>query len=319
MRKMVDAGKFFMLGFGGTRVPASLQQWVKKYGLGGAILFDRNIETPEQVTKLTRELKNLSSDFLISIDQEGGKFQRLKPPLFGAYPPACEVTLETAYDVGSTMGRELAALGINFDNAPVLDVNSNPKNPIIGNRSFSADPKLVAQMGQLFVQGFQDNHVIACGKHFPGHGDTSQDSHLTLPVVKKTREALEAVEFYPFRELMRHNQLPSIMTAHVVYTALDPDLPATFSKKIMIDLLRKEWGYKGVVITDDLGMAGALSRGDLPDVCIEAFTAGCDLLLVCDHHERHEELIEALAKAIAQSDPLKKRAQESLERIACLF
>lgn len=310
------AGQFFVLGFDGASVPASLKGLAERCGLGGVIHFDRNIESPKQLKGLNRKLQDLSPDqpLIISVDQEGGWFQRLKAPIFWQYPRACDVTVETALGVGRQMGAELHGLGFNFDNAPVLDVNTNTKNPIIGERSFNSDPKVVAQVGQLFIQGLQENGVMACGKHFPGHGDTSQDSHLTLPSVRHSRKRLQEVEFYPFRKLIREG-LQCLMTAHVVYYALDPDLPATFSKKIMTDLLRKEWGYEGLAITDDLGMAGSLSRGDISEACIEAFAAGCDLLLVCDHHERHLEIVEKFGKAVAQSDSLKKRVLESNRRI----
>ncbi|MBI5299154.1 MAG: beta-N-acetylhexosaminidase [Deltaproteobacteria bacterium] len=318
----MKAGEFFILGFDGKTVPNSLKELALRYGLGGVIHFDRNIESPSQLKKLNHALQNLSPDqpLLISVDQEGGRFQRLKSPLFGKYPPACDVNCTTALEVGRQMGAELHDLGFNFDNAPVLDVNINPNNPIIGKRSFSSDPRVVAQIGQLFIQGLQEKGIMACGKHFPGHGDTDTDSHLTLPVVRKNREVLEQCELYPFKKLIQTkyssaSALKCLMTAHVVYPALDPDLPATFSKKIMTDLLRKEWGYEGLVITDDLGMAGSLSRGDVPSACIEAFAAGCDLLLVCEHLERHFEIVEKFEKALTQSNFLKKRILESTERI----
>lgn len=318
----MKAGEFFVLGFDGKEVPISLKEIALRHGLGGVIHFDRNIESPSQLKKLNLELQNLSPDrsLIISVDQEGGRFQRLKPPLFGKYPRACDLDCTTALEVGRQMGAELHDLGFNFDNAPVLDVNINPNNPIIGERSFSSDPRVVAQVGKLFIQGLQENGVMACGKHFPGHGDTDTDSHLTLPVVRKNREALEQCELYPFKKLIqtKHSSayaLKCLMTAHVVYPTLDPDLPATFSKKIMTDLLRNEWGYEGIVITDDLGMAGSLSRGDVSSACIEAFAAGCDLLLLCEHLERHFEIVEKFEKALMQSDFLKKRALESTRRI----
>lgn len=310
------AGNAFILGFDGISVPASLKRLSERHGLGGVVLFDRNIESPEQLKQLTRELQPLSPDgsLIVSIDQEGGRFQRLRPPNFTAFPPACEVGVQTALDLGQRMGEQLATLGINVDFAPVLDVNTNPHNPIIGERSFGADPQVVAEVGKLFVQGLQEKGVWACGKHFPGHGDTDQDSHMTLPVVDHLIERLRAVELVPFRELIEAG-LRAVMTAHVLYQALDPEHPATFSSRILSGLLRKELGFKGLIITDDMGMVGSLSQADLPEGCIQAFVAGCDLLLVCDHHERHEEMIEALEKAMDRSEALQKRAWESLERI----
>ena len=311
-----DVGNFFILGFDGISVPASLKMLSKRHGLGGVILFDRNIESPWQLKRLTAQLQSLSplGSLLISTDQEGGKFQRLRPPHFTAFPPACEVVIKTALDLGRRMGQELAELGINVDFAPVLDVNTNPHNPIIGERSFGSDPQIVAEVGKLFVKGLQEKGVLACGKHFPGHGDTDQDSHLTLPVVDQPLERLHTVELVPYRELIGCG-LRAIMTAHVLYPALDPEHPATFSSMILCEILRKELGFEGLVVTDDIGMAGSLSQADLPEACIQAFAAGCDLLLVCEHHDRHEEIIESLRKAIHKSEVLKKRAWESSERL----
>jgi len=311
-----DAGNFFILGFDGISVPASLKMLSKRHGLGGVILFDRNIESPMQLKRLTAQLQSLSpsGSLLISIDQEGGKFQQLRPPYFTAFPPACEVAIQTALDLGRMMGQELVELGINVDFAPVLDVNTNPNNPIIGERSFGSNPQFVAEVGKLFVKGLQKRGILACGKHFPGHGDTDQDSHLTLPVVNHSEERLHTVELVPFRELIGWG-LRAIMTAHVLYPALDPEHPATFSPIIMCEILRKELGFEGLIVTDDMGMAGSLSQADLPEACIQAFVAGCDLLLVCEHHDRHEEIVESLRKSIHKSEALKKRARESIERL----
>ena len=309
------AGPFFVLGFDGFSVPKSLTQIHQRHGLGGVILFDRNIESPTQVRNLNHALRKLSPEksLIISIDEEGGRFQKLKAPVFGQYPRACDVDSTTALAVARKMGAELHDLGFNFDNAPVLDVNTNPGNPIIGERSFGSDPRRVAEVGRLFIQGLQENGVLACGKHFPGHGDTSQDSHLTLPVVNHSKERLHSVELLPFRELIK-GELKCLMTAHVLYPALDEKHPATFSAKILDELLRKEFGYDGMVVTDDMGMAGSLSQADLPEACIQAFAAGCDLLLVCEHPDRHEAIIAALETAIEKSPVLQKRAEESLER-----
>lgn len=313
---MVNAGQFFVLGFDGKEVPASLEKLCKSHGLSGVILFARNIKSPPQLKKLTRGLRSVAGkrSFIISVDQEGGRFQRLKPPAFGSYPPACEVSADTALELGKRMGQELASLGINVDYAPVLDVNTNPDNPIIGVRSFNEDPYEVTKIAELFVKGLASMGITACGKHFPGHGDTSQDSHLTLPVVDHPQERLQSIELVPFRELVGWG-LRMIMTAHVLYPTLDPEHPATFSPRILGDLLRQELGFEGLVITDDMGMAGALSQADLSEACVEAFAAGCDLLMVCEHWERHEEIISALEEEIDKSPALQKRAQESTKRI----
>lgn len=311
-----NIGNFFILGFDGMSVPASLKNLSKRHGLGGVILFGRNVESPEQLRKLTARLHSLSSSgsLIISIDQEGGRIQRLKPSDFTTFPPACEVTPLTAFDLGQKMGQELADLGINVDFAPVLDVNTNPHNPVIGDRSFGSDPRRVADIGKLFIKGLQEKGVLACGKHFPGHGDTNQDSHTTLPVVNQPIKRLYDVEIFPFKALIGFG-LKAIMTAHVLYPTLDKENPATFSEKILGKILRKKLGFEGLIVTDDMGMAGALSQADVPEACVQAFAAGCDLLLVSQNVDRHEEIITFLEKSIHKSEALKERARESFERI----
>jgi beta-N-acetylhexosaminidase len=312
----LDAARFFVLGFDGRAVPERLRALQARSPLGGVALFARNVEAPEQVRALCAGLRSLGIQ-LIAVDQEGGRFQRLPPPRFGAYPAACEVAPEQAREVGARMGAELSSLGITVDFAPVLDVNTNPENPIIGVRSFGSDPARVAAAGCAFVAGLQSRGVLACGKHYPGHGDTGEDSHFTLPTVSLPAGTLRAVHARPFGEAFRAG-LRLVMTAHVLYPALDPDKPATFSAAILRDLLRGEQAFTGCVITDDMGMAGALSQADLPLACVEAFAAGCDLLLVCEHHDRHEEVIAALGAEIARSPALAQRADESARRIADL-
>ncbi len=316
----ISAGKFFVLGFDGYEVPDSLKKIAGEHGLAGIILFDRNIESAEQVAELSRQLQELSADhpLVISIDQEGGRFQRLKPPIFGDYPRACDVNRTDAYGVGQRMGKELASLGITIDYAPVLDVCTNSENPIIGERAFSSDPAEVIAIASEFVKGMQEQGVLACGKHYPGHGDTHEDSHLTLPAVNHSMQRLQEVELLPFRELLG-TAIRIVMTAHILYPALDPDHPATFSSKILNDLLRQQQGYQDLIITDDLGMEGALSQADLPGVCVQAFSAGCDLLMVCDHHEKHVEIIETFSQSIRQSEMLQKRALESSERLCSVL
>jgi len=321
---MIDvcAGELFVLGFDGLHAPPpSLVRLHERWGLGGAILFARNVEAPDQVRGLTAALRAMAPEpwFHVSTDQEGGRFQRLPPPAFGTYPAACDVDPADAFTVGERMGRELAGLGVSLDLAPVLDTHTNPDNPIINVRSFSPDPSAVATAGKAFVRGLKRHGVHACGKHFPGHGDTALDSHLDLPRVDHVRERLDAVELHPFREVIADGQLSCVMPAHVVYPALDPDRPATYSSLVLEGVLRRELGFTGVALTDDLGMAGALSFGDLVDCCVEAFAAGCDQLLVCEHHDRHEACVAAVAEAIAKSAALTARFATSRARIRRTF
>jgi beta-N-acetylhexosaminidase len=318
--------KLFVWGFDGTSVSSRLRRLLRTHRIAGSILFKRNIESMGQMRALTTSLKKSGGlRFLIAIDEEGGRVSRL-PPGAVKFPPAAfwgqfyerEKDLRFITHMGRLLGRELKSVGVNLDFAPVLDVNSNPKNPIIGDRAFSDDPKKAARVALAFADGLRREGILACGKHFPGHGDTSTDSHRTLPTVKRSRAGLERVEFLPFRKAVAGG-IPMLMTAHVVYPALDPKLPATLSPKILQDLLRKKMGYRGVVISDDLQMK-AVSRTYAPEeAAVLALAAGCDLLLVCEGFEKiGPRVLEKTAREVVQSPVLRRRLAESLARVAHL-
>ena len=236
----------FVSGFEGTSLNSQTEKLISEQGIGGLILFERNFENPKQLKSLIEDLQSLtapnSPPLFISVDQEGGRVTRLKKN-FTQFPPMSCLgkagSDELAYRFGMAMGKEMRAVGINMDYAPVLDVHSNPENPIIGKRAISSDPNVVARLGCKIIQGFQDAGTIPVGKHFPGHGDTSQDSHLILPRVERNKESLEQSELVPFSKAFQKG-LDVIMTAHVVYPAWDKNSAATFSKPILRDLLRKK-------------------------------------------------------------------------------
>ncbi|HEX9154160.1 MAG TPA: glycoside hydrolase family 3 protein, partial [Nitrospira sp.] len=233
-------GQLLMVGFMGTSVTPELASFIKEYKPGGVILFSRNLESVGQIVELTNDLQRCSprSPLLISIDQEGGRVSRL-PKGFTIFPP-CELlgrcnSSELAYAAAATIAKELKAVGVNMNMAPVLDVNSNPDNPVIGDRAFGSTPDVVSEMALVTAAGLQDHKVVACGKHFPGHGDTNADSHKELPVVQASRERLEVVEFPPFRRAVTAG-IATMMTAHVLYKALDDQLPATLSSAVITNL-----------------------------------------------------------------------------------
>jgi beta-N-acetylhexosaminidase len=312
-------GQLFMIGFTGTSVSPELASFIKDYRPGGVILFSRNLESTEQIVELTNELQRCSpkSPLLISIDQEGGRVSRL-PKDFTIFPP-CELlgrcnSSDLAYAAAATVARELRAVGINMNMAPVLDVNSNPGNPVIGDRAFGSTPRIVAELGLVTAAGLQDNNVVACGKHFPGHGDTSTDSHKELPIVDASRDRLEAVELLPFRRAAKAG-VATIMTAHVLYKALDYELPATLSSAIITDLLRKEMHYDGVVITDDLEMHAIADHYGSGDAAVRAVLAGCDILLICKEKDMEIAAFEALEKAVSSGKIDIQRLDQSVARI----
>ncbi len=295
-------GQLFMLGIQGTELSKEVRDLFKTYHPGGVILFNRNLEDSVQAAHLTNALQKLAPKMplLVSIDQEGGRVARL-PKSFTAFPGQGALgragRTDLAYAFAEVTAAELRAIGANMNLAPVLDVNTNPHNPTIGDRAFSHDPEQVETLGLAVVAGLQDNHVLACGKHFPGHGDTVTDSHKTLPTVSHRIDRLRDIELRPFAHCIS-NGLAVIMSAHVRYPALDPEHPATLSPAIMTDLLRKELHFTGLALTDDLEMHAILDHYGIEEAAIRALQAGADILLICKDHERQVAAMEAVYEAV---------------------
>lgn len=314
---MTGLGDLFMLGFAGNDL-SFLEAWARENGLGGVILFSRNLDAPAAIAALSESLRHLTPDLppLIAVDQEGGRVARLAEP-FTQWPPARALgragSEELARDVGQAIGSELASAGFTMNMAPVLDVDTNAANPIIGDRAFAADPDLVARLGGAIARGLADAGVLATGKHFPGHGDTAADSHLTLPVVAHGRDRLLSVEVAPFRATAPH--LPALMTAHVLYPALDAENPATLSPAILTDLLRGDIGYDGVVVSDDMEMAGIADRWPAGEAACRFVRAGGDLVLVCLRPEVQREALDAVRRAAARGEIPAPRLEEARARI----
>ena len=308
-----------MIGFEETEVTPGLRTWMQEYRPGGVILFSRNLIHAEQIAKLTNDLQTLASDvpLLIAIDQEGGRVSRL-PSDFTIFPPAAIVaksgSTDLAYQAAAVTAQELRSVGINMNMAPVLDIHTNPANPIIGNRAFGTEPDQVCKMGAATIAGLQDHRVLACGKHFPGHGDTSKDSHLELPTVPVSRTRLDEIELQPFRHAIQ-NGLQAMMTAHVHYPALDPTYPATLSSTILSDLLRQELGFSGVILSDDLEMRAILNYDTVGKAAIRSLQAGADMLLICKSRELATETFGALHKAVATHELDSMKIEASLTRI----
>lgn len=320
-------GQLMMIGFDGTTVEPELRQMITEYHIGGVILFARNIESPQQAAALTNALQQIAIEsghpgLFISIDQEGGRVARLTEDKgFTEFPSAMALAAtgdsQNAYRAAAAMAAEMRAVGININFAPVLDVNNNPANPIIGIRSFSADPRLVTEYGLAFARGLEDHHVLAFGKHFPGHGDTSTDSHLTLPLVPHDRARLEAIELMPFRAFIQA-KLAGIMTAHVTFPAIDatPRLPATLSRPVLTGLLRQELGYDGLIVTDSLEMGALAEIGYPPEAAAPlALAAGADLLLFNRDHDMHRRAFANLMQAVQDGSIPLDQVDASLQRV----
>ena len=310
-------------GFPGTSLNSEVEELIETFHIGGFILFERNFEDPEQLAELIANLQAFAKQastpapLFISVDQEGGRVSRLNPP-FTRFPDPCCLGIakseSLAQRFGLALGRELNAVGINMDYAPVLDVNTNPKNPIIGKRAFSNDPDWAGQLGIAFMKGMHEAGVLSVGKHFPGHGDTNLDSHLALPVVDRSKEILEQVELPPF-QLAIQNGLDVIMTAHVIYRAWDEKNTATFSPMIIENILRKRLGFKGLVMSDDLEMKAVLDHVNFALFPTQGLDAGLDLFLICHDREKVKSLQNQMIKDLESGKIAPARIEQSLQRI----
>ena len=320
-------GQLVVVGFGGCTVSAELRALAREWDLGGVVLFGRNIEAPEQVAELAFESQELAHDvpLWVSVDQEGGRVARLRAP-FTEWPPMRG--LGRSGDAGlaerfaTALADELSAVGVTLDFAPVLDVYNEAADPVIGDRALSSDPDEVGRIGGVIIETLQRHGIAACAKHFPGHGDTRADSHDELPVVEHPPERLREHEMAPFRAAIAAD-VASVMTAHVLYPALDDEQPATLSRTIVDAILRRELGHKGLVVTDDLDMGAITGSHTVGQAAVRALDAGCDTVLMCgDSIERHAAVIEAIIHAV-ETDVLDgrliERARVRQQRVKARF
>jgi beta-N-acetylhexosaminidase len=296
------AASVLLIGFAGLEPAPEVRALIGR-GVAGVILFRRNVVAPPQIFELCRSLKSLTEGhpLLCAVDQEGGRVARLRQG-FTQFPAMRTLgqtgDADLAEEVGLAIGRECRAVGFDLDFAPVLDVDTNPDNPVIGDRSFGTSPELCATMGAAIIRGLQASGVAACGKHLPGHGDTHQDSHLTLPRLTHGFERLDEVELLPFRRAIATG-VASLMTAHVVFPSLDPSYPVTLSEPALA-ALRLRLGLteetSPLIIADDLEMSAVSESWDIATAAPLAIAAGCDVLLVCHRIDRQEVAFEALCR-----------------------
>jgi len=320
-----EIGQLFVVGFPEKEINPELKELIHDYHIGGVILFAHNIGRPEEVLHLTKSLQREAKEagykypLLIGIDEENGTVKRLKEGAVeypGAMALAATQDADYAYQIAKATADDLKQLGINWNYAPVLDVNNNPENPVIGVRSFGEIPGVVSEYGIAFMKGLQDNGVAPAIKHFPGHGDTHVDSHLALPKIEHDVERLREIELVPFKAAIAEGA-DSIMTAHIVFPALEPEAgrPATLSKNILTGLLREELGFEGVVVTDALEMEAIADTIGIPTGALEALKAGADQLLVAHYPEEQMASINKIIKAVKNEEISEKRIRESLKRI----
>ncbi|MCS6924486.1 MAG: beta-N-acetylhexosaminidase [Candidatus Binatia bacterium] len=315
-------GQLFMVGIPHPVLDHQTRSLLDDLRPGGIILLRRNYTNPDALSQLCAQLHSLDPQNppFIALDHEGGRVHRLAPP-FTHFPPARLLgqagSVALAYQVGFAMGCELRSVGVDINFAPVLDVLTNTGNTVIGDRAFAADPQQVAQLGCALARGLREAGVIPCGKHFPGHGATLVDSHEDLPRDERPKDEIERIDLFPFRCAIAE-QLEMVMTAHVLYPALDPLFPATLSPVIIGGVLRHTLGFRGVVVSDDLEMGAIARHSTITQAALAALKAGADLLLLCHHAELALAAREACVEALQRGELSSHRLTAALERLSAL-
>lgn len=315
---MTDPARLVLAGFEGTSAAAPSVQHLLDLGVGGLLLFGRNVESPSQVRDLLAAVVAATGrPLLLAVDQEGGRVARLRAPLT-VWPPMAAVGAADdeglARATGRALASEIGAVGFNFVLAPVLDVRFEGTTDAIGDRAFGDDPARVTRLGLALAAGIGDAGLLACAKHFPGHGRVTVDSHVDMPICPLDEAALLERCVAPFAEAARVG-IDAIMTAHVLYPALDPDLPATLSEAIVGGLLRGRLGFDGVVLTDDMEMGAIVRRFGIAEACVRAVRAGVDGVLVCRDLEAIEQTVAALRAEADRDAAFAARCVEAAERL----
>jgi beta-N-acetylhexosaminidase len=316
-------GRLFMAGLPGTKLDADTEALIRDYCLGGVILFSRNIEDPVQLATLCKDLQDRAMTYhgiplFLAIDQEGGPVARLREP-FTCFPGneaigADPKPVDRAREFAEVTAREMTLVGLNMDLAPVVDVRRGAPEKHLAGRTFSNDPEKVAILGQIVVTELQKNGIMAVVKHFPGLGKTSLDPHHHLPTIELDDKEMEEINLPPFKEAMAAG-VSGIMTSHAIYPALEPELPATLSSKILVELLRQTMGFKGLILTDDLEMGAIKKEWGVAEGAVASFEAGADILLICEDQSEVLKSIEILRRKVILGDISGHRLHQSIGRI----
>lgn len=314
-------GQLLIVGFEGTKINEDTTSLIEELKVGGIIFFKRNIENGEQVLELTNGLKSLNKNnkisLFVSIDEEGGQVSRL-PKEYERLPEARKIgdlnNEDTSFKYGELLGLRLNSLGFNLDYAPVMDINSNPDNPVIGNRAFGSTPELVSKHGIQIIKGLKSQNIINSIKHFPGHGDTSTDSHINLPIINKTVEEMREFEFIPFARSIEEG-VDMVMVAHILFPEIDKKNPSTMSKQIINGLLREELEFEGVVISDDLTMGAITENYSLEEATLKFFQSGGDIALICHGVDNPKKVINYIKSSIKSGDISMEDINHKLYRI----
>lgn len=313
-------GQLIFTGIRDTVMTEETETLITQYQVGGIILFAHNLEAIDQSVQLLNQLKRENEEnklpLFLGVDQEGGRVERL-PGIIGL-PTNGAIGIRNSgsfsFEIGETLGKQLNAFGFNLNFAPVLDVNSNPDNPVIGDRSFGDSPELVSKLGIQTIEGMKAEQIIPVVKHFPGHGDTDVDSHFELPSVDKSLEELQKLEFIPFKEAIDAG-IEMVMVAHMLLPQIDNEFPASLSEKVITGILRKQLNFDGVVITDDLTMQAISDHYDLGQAAVESVKAGTDIILMAHDYDGVISVYEKLRAAVENGEISEERIDESVERI----
>lgn len=316
-------GQHFFIGISGHTLTPDEKKFIVESNIGGICLFGRNVADPKQVLELCHEIQSLrhkqaeKAPLFIGIDMEGGRVHRLKAPftVWPAVKKLGDLDAPTAsFHFANRMGQELKAVGINLDFAPCVDIFTNPANTVIGDRAISSDPEEVAKHASALVRGYIKSGIVTCAKHFPGHGNTLVDSHEDLPVENVDLARLNEVELIPFRRAVKA-RVDMIMTSHIKFPQIDPQWPATLSEIFIQKMIREDLRYRGIIVTDDLGMKAMTKHYGIDEVPVRALQAGVDLLLYCNDPEVPPQAVEAVLGATAQGSLKREQLETSYRRI----
>jgi beta-N-acetylhexosaminidase len=316
-------GQRFALGFAGKTLSPEFRRLVKEYKVGNVILFRENLESASQARHLTDEIRNLMREEtghlpFIALDQEGGVVTRLPGDMVnvpGAMALAAAGDGQAVYEAARITASELERIGVNLNLAPVLDINSNPDNPVIGVRSFGSNPEQVASLGAQVIHAYAEAGLLCCGKHFPGHGNTAVDSHLDLPRVDKDLAALEDGEFFPFKAAIAAG-IPAMMSSHILFPCLEErKVPATMSRSIITGLLKEKLGFSGLVLSDGMEMKAIRNFYGVPEGCLEALGAGVDMVYICHEPQQMEASLRAVTTAYEEKRFNREEFDRSVEKI----
>lgn len=313
-------GQMIFAGIKGKVMTNETEKIISTHQVGGIILFKDNLKKANQSVTLLNAIKQENSNnkvpLFLGIDEEGGRISRL--PELTKLPTNEEIGFRYdasfSYGIGKLLGKQLSAFGFNLDFAPVLDINSNPENPIIGDRSFGKDAQKVSELGIQTMEGIQSEQVIPVIKHFPGHGDTAVDSHKELPIVQKSLKDLQGLELIPFKKAINQGT-EVVMTGHILLPKIDPTYPASLSEKIIKGILRKQLGYEGIIITDDMTMKAIVNTFEIGEAAVSAVKAGNDIVLVAHDYANVIKAKDAILQAVKTGEISEQRIDESVNRI----